>query len=131
MESSFLELRCKEVINIVDGKLLGHIIDMVVDLKTSCIKGFVVPMSKGMFSFFKSNQEVFIPYKNICKIGEDVILVELYSLPQIKKNKKVNALGVEENVKNEKEEDLLKPITPNEIESKSLKSKIDKQNFDL
>lgn len=129
MESSFLELRCKEVINIVDGKLLGHIIDIVVDLKTSCVKGLVVPMSKGFFSIFKQAQEIFIPYKNICKIGEDVILVELYNLPQVKKSKKVNALKVENEMKNEKEETELKPIIPNEIESKNLKSKIDKQNL--
>ena len=130
MESSFLELRCKEVINIVDGKLLGHIIDMVVDLKTSCVKGLVIPMSKGMFSFFKQQQEIFIPYKNICKIGEDVILVELYNLPQVKKSKKVNALKVND-TKQEREENQLEPITPNEVESKNLKSKLDKQNFDL
>ena len=107
MESSFLELRCKEVINVVDGRLLGHIVDMTIDLKTSRVLGLVVPMSKGFFSFFKSQQDLFIPYKNICKIGEDVILVELYNLPQLKKQKTASVLKKEEKIDEE-----VQPISP-------------------
>ena len=77
MESSFLELRCKEVINVVNGKKLGRIIDIVFDLRTGCIKGFVVPDSHKT-SFFKSPQTIFIAYHQICKIGTDTILVEVY-----------------------------------------------------
>ena len=78
VESSFLELRCKEVINVADGKKLGRIIDIVFDLPTGKIKGFVVPVNRGGFSLFKSSQQIFIPYNQICKIGADTILVELY-----------------------------------------------------
>lgn len=77
MESSFLELRCKEVINVTDGKKLGRIIDIVFDLPTGRIKGFVVPSNSG-FSLFKPSQQLFIPYNQICKIGTDTILVELF-----------------------------------------------------
>lgn len=77
MESSFLELRCKEVINVTNGKKLGRIIDIVFDLPTGKIKGFVVPISSG--SLFKQAQQAFIPYNQICKIGEDTILVELFA----------------------------------------------------
>lgn len=129
MESSFLELRCKEVINIVDGRLLGHITDMTIDLKTSRVTGLVVPVSKGFFSFFKSPQEIFIPYKNICKIGEDVILVELFNLPQVKKGKKVNALQIDEKPKREEELQKVSPISPSDYESGDLKSKISDENF--
>ena len=94
MESSFLEMRCKEVINVVDGRLLGHIVDMVFDVRTSRVLGFVVPASKGFFSVFRPGQEIFIPYNNICKIGEDVMLVELYNLPKsCKKNKCIGILS--------------------------------------
>lgn len=88
METSFLEMRLKEVINVVDGRLLGHIVDMVFDIRTSRVLGFVVPASKGFFSVFKPSQEIFIPYNNICKIGEDVMLVELYNLPKQTRSKK-------------------------------------------
>ncbi|MBE7074536.1 MAG: YlmC/YmxH family sporulation protein [Clostridiales bacterium] len=78
MESSFLELRCKEVINVTDGKKLGHIIDIVFDLPSGKIKGLVVPINQPGFNLFKQPQHLFIPYNQICKIGDDIILVELY-----------------------------------------------------
>ncbi len=79
MESSFLELRCKEVVNVVDGKRLGHIVDIVFELSTGNILGLVVPGDKNIWNVFKSGGEIFIPYNQICKIGDDTILVELYS----------------------------------------------------
>ena len=78
MESSFLELRCKEVINIVDGKKLGHIIDIVFELATGQICGLVVPGNKSFWASFKGGGEIFVPYAQIVKIGDDTILVELY-----------------------------------------------------
>lgn len=86
MEISFTELRNKEVINVLSGKLLGNICDMVIDLNRNCILGYIVPGCKSIFSLFKGGQEIFIPSGNICKIGEDVILVEVVE-NVIKKNK--------------------------------------------
>lgn len=78
MESSFLDLRCKEVINVVDGKRLGHITDVYFDLSCGRLLGFVVPCNKSFWTAFKSGNEIFIPLNQICKIGSDTILVELY-----------------------------------------------------
>ena len=61
-----------------DGKKLGRIIDIVFDLPTGRIKGFVVPCNSGGFNLFKPVQQIFIPYNQICKIGTDTILVELF-----------------------------------------------------
>ena len=83
METSYAELKCKQVINVVDGKCLGRIIDVVLDVKTCKILGIVVPNpSCSVWSLFKSGREIFIPFHCICKIGIDVILVELYTHPQ-------------------------------------------------
>jgi YlmC/YmxH family sporulation protein len=73
-EVTFCELRCKEVINIVDGKRLGRIVDIVFDLKSGRILGLVAP---GLRGFFHRSEDVFIPWCNVCKIGDDVILTEL------------------------------------------------------
>ncbi len=81
LESSFLELRCKEVINVVDGRKLGHIIDVVFELQSGRVCGFVVPGNNNFWNVFSKNTEIFIPYSQICKIGEDSILVELYLPP--------------------------------------------------
>lgn len=79
MEASFLELKSKQVINTVDGKCLGHITDIIFDVATACALGFVVPVQGGGFlGLFKSNKDLFIPFDCVCKIGVDVILVELY-----------------------------------------------------
>lgn len=79
MEASFLELKAKQVVNTVDGKCLGHITDIVFDVVNACTLGFVVPQpSQGFWGLFKGSREIFIPFDCICKIGVDVILVELY-----------------------------------------------------
>ena len=79
METSFLDLKCKQVINVVDGKTLGHIIDIVFDTKSCKVLGLIVPSpATGWLACFRSGKEIFIPFECICKIGVDVILVELY-----------------------------------------------------
>ena len=79
METTFLELKVKQVINTVDGKCLGHITDIVFDVVTAKALGFVVPQpNQGFWGFFRGGKEIFIPFDCVCKIGVDVILVELY-----------------------------------------------------
>ncbi len=79
METSFQELKCKQVINTVDGVCLGHITDVVFDVVCAKALGFVVPQpNQGFWGMFKSAKEIFIPFECVCKIGVDVILVELY-----------------------------------------------------
>lgn len=88
METSFTELRNKEVINVLSGRQLGNINDIIIDLTRNCVLGFMVPGCKSFFSFFKPPQEIFIPFNNVCKIGEDVILVEVIEAPTKKKKNK-------------------------------------------
>ena len=79
METSFLELRCKEVINVVDGRRLGHITDICIELNSGRVTGFIVPGDTSFWNVFKSGNQVFVPFSQVCKIGEDSILVELYA----------------------------------------------------
>ena len=99
MESSFLELRCKEVVNILDGRKLGHIVDIVFDLQCATVLGIIVPGEKSGWNIFKGAGQLFIPYGCITKVGEDTILVQLqgqgnpttpYILAKDNKNKKDN-----------------------------------------
>ena len=75
-ELAFCELRCKEVINVIDGKCLGRVCDIIFSRHSSRVLGFVVP-GVGGFHIFKRREDMFIPFERICKIGIDVILVEL------------------------------------------------------
>lgn len=74
-ELSFCELRAKEVVNSVDGRRLGRIIDIVFSSGSGEISGIIVPYNRKVM-FFKS-RDVFIPWECVSKIGEDVIIVEL------------------------------------------------------
>ncbi|HEY8419398.1 MAG TPA: YlmC/YmxH family sporulation protein [Clostridia bacterium] len=75
IQLTYCELRKKDVINLVDGRRLGKIIDVVFDIRGR-IEGFVVPGFKK-WAVFKTTDNIFIRWCNIKKIGEDVILVEL------------------------------------------------------
>lgn len=88
METTFFAMRCKEVINVCDGKSLGKISDMVFDMFSGQIYGLLVPSNVGIFNIFHACDEIFIPYQNICKIGEDVILVDLAETNILAVNKK-------------------------------------------
>lgn len=70
------DLQSKMVINVKDGKHLGVIVDAEVS-ESGSINYFTI-MPKHFFRrFFKNEPETNIVFKQIVKIGEDVILVEL------------------------------------------------------
>lgn len=70
------DLQNKTVINILDGKNIGNIIDMSID-ETGKAIGLIVEKRKFIISFFTNKKEVNIKWDQIEKIGEDVILVNI------------------------------------------------------
>ncbi|MBE7085390.1 MAG: YlmC/YmxH family sporulation protein [Clostridiales bacterium] len=74
MELTFSELRAKEVINVQDGRKLGKVCDIVLCYPENRWLGVVAP--NGSAFGFKKNG-LFIELRNIVKIGEDVILVNV------------------------------------------------------
>lgn len=77
MEISFCQLKNKDVINVCDGKNYGSITDIIFDTCCGKILGLVVPCNRNFFQIFKSSNDIFIPYNRICKIGKDIILVDI------------------------------------------------------
>ena len=75
-EITFCEIREKIVVNMCDGRKLGRVIDIAMTCSGHVI-GIIVPGDKSIFRNITSNNSIFIPWKNICKIGDDVILVNL------------------------------------------------------
>ncbi|MBN2983389.1 MULTISPECIES: YlmC/YmxH family sporulation protein [Cohnella] len=71
------DFQAKDVINIVDGKKLGQISDLELDLRQGRIDSIVVPTSTRFFGMFGNGSDVVIPWRNIVKIGADVVLVRL------------------------------------------------------
>lgn len=75
-EITFCDLREKEVINTVDGKKLGRVVDLVMKCSGEVL-GFVVPGERKLLRALSSCDTLFVPWKCIVKIGEDAILVKL------------------------------------------------------
>jgi YlmC/YmxH family sporulation protein len=71
------DFQSKDVVNIVDGKKLGQISDLELDLRQGRIESIVVPATGKIFGFWGGGTDVIIPWRNIVKIGMDVILVKL------------------------------------------------------
>jgi YlmC/YmxH family sporulation protein len=71
------ELRMKDVINVVDGRRLGLIGDLELDLEQGCIKSVVVPGASRFLGLFGRDRDTVIDWEQIKKVGLDVILVEL------------------------------------------------------
>ena len=70
------DLRTRDVINILDGKKLGNIIDIDLDLDNGKVLALVLPGRVKGFLFTK-REEVVVPWQKIVRIGRDVILVEV------------------------------------------------------
>ncbi|MEH7502411.1 YlmC/YmxH family sporulation protein [Neobacillus drentensis] len=69
------EFQIKDVVNVSDGKRLGNIGDIEINLTTGKIDAVVISGSGRVLGFFGKDEDVVIPWKNIIKIGQDVILV--------------------------------------------------------
>ena len=70
------DLQLKMVINIKDGKHLGVISDA--EINDEGLINYFLVMPRHLFKrLFKNEGEVSVTMKQIVKIGEDVILVEI------------------------------------------------------
>ena len=70
------DFQVKDIVNTLDGKRLGNVEDIDINLHTGKIDSITVGTGK-MLSFLNKEEEVIIPWNKIKMIGEDVILVEL------------------------------------------------------
>ena len=69
------DLRDKEVINICDGRKLGCVDDVEVDITNGRLVSIVVPCDGRLFGFGRKN--LVILWDCIEKIGDDAILVKV------------------------------------------------------
>ncbi len=72
------EFQIKDVVNVADGRRLGNIGDLEINLTTGKIDSIIINSNGKMFGLFGKDEEVLIPWRNIVKVGTDVILVRFY-----------------------------------------------------
>ncbi|MCR4425731.1 MAG: YlmC/YmxH family sporulation protein [Firmicutes bacterium] len=70
------ELRVKEVVSVNDGKRLGYIFDLEIDVDTGQVRSFIIPGGGRLLGFLGRGEEFVIGWDKIRKIGMDVVLVD-------------------------------------------------------
>lgn len=75
---SLSELRTKDVVNTLNGKRLGRVMDIEFDACSGQVEAIVVPGDFKLADAIRGEKAgLVIPWCRICKIGENVILVQL------------------------------------------------------
>ena len=70
------ELRERDVVNVNDGRRLGMIKDLELDLEKGAVKAIIVPAAGGVWGRLSRAKDYLIPWEKIVKIGIDTILVD-------------------------------------------------------
>ena len=73
----FADLQCKEVICVNDGRRLGFISDVQIEVPEGNILAVVVPGPCRVFGLAGRHDDFVIPWKCIRRIGPDIVLVDI------------------------------------------------------
>ena len=71
------QLQCKEVICVSDGRRLGFVADVEIDIACGKVLAIVVPGPCRLFGTFCRSEDYVIPWNKICTIGPDIVLVDI------------------------------------------------------
>lgn len=70
------DLSRRDVICVHDGRRLGFVMDLEIDVRTGKIAALIVPGEPRWFGLFGRGDDLIIGWHQVVKIGADVILVE-------------------------------------------------------
>ena len=76
MSIQFSHLQCKEVICVSDGRRLGNIRDVQIEMPEGRICAIIVPGPCKCGGLLPPLADYCIPWHCICKIGPDIVLVD-------------------------------------------------------
>ena len=76
MGTKFTQLQCKEVICVSDGRRLGFIEDVEVEVPDGRVAAIIVPGPCKHLGLFGPRDDFYIPWNCIRKIGPDIVLVD-------------------------------------------------------
>lgn len=71
------DLHCKEVICIADGRRLGFVSDVEIEIPCGQVVAIIVPGPCHFLGFLGRQGDYIIPWKCIKRIGPDIILVDI------------------------------------------------------
>ena len=71
------ELQQKDVVNVANGKRLGNLGDIDINWTTGQIEAIIIIGTGKVLGLFGRADEMIIPWRDIVKVGADVILGRL------------------------------------------------------
>ncbi len=71
------DLRLREIVNVLDGRRLGFVQDLDIDLDVGRVKGLLAQGGSSKFLGLLGRDDLYIAWEQIIRIGTDVILVEI------------------------------------------------------
>jgi len=71
------DLKKKEVINLHDGRRLGFVSDVEINMEDGRLEAIIIPGPGRLFKMMGKDDEIVIPWERISKIGDDIVLVEM------------------------------------------------------
>ena len=77
MSAKFTDLSCKEVICVCDGRRLGFVSDVVIELPEGQIVAIIIPGPCRFFGLWGRKDDFVIPWHCIRRIGPDIVLVDV------------------------------------------------------
>lgn len=82
MSANTMQLQERQVVNIADGKCLGNLKDVEINVWTGCIESLILPALNGFWNRLQNSGELVIPWHQVIRIGVDVILVDAPELSE-------------------------------------------------
>lgn len=70
------ELRDRDVVNVNDGRRIGVIHDIDINVEKGTIKAVIIPGSGGIMGVIGKKADMVIPWEKVVKVGIDTILVD-------------------------------------------------------
>lgn len=69
------EMQNKDVVNVIDGSIIGHIIDLEIEPNSGQIYSIWIKSYCNVLNIFAKGERYNLGWDQIVKIGEDVIIV--------------------------------------------------------
>ena len=82
MSAKISDLQERQIVNIADGKCLGNIKDIELNILDGSIQALVLPGVGGFWSLLQNQGELLIPWQKVVRIGVDVVLIDMPELAE-------------------------------------------------
>ena len=82
MDAKISDLQERQIVNIADGKCLGNLKDIELNLLDGTIQALVLPGIGGFLGRLQNQGELLIPWQRVVRIGVDVVLIDMPELTE-------------------------------------------------